>query len=59
MHEKLFWDNKVGPQGIPNPGPILSFQPTATNSDQILEFVIFLYSGIYPSHKTIVLGQKI
>ena len=45
MDKKVVWGQKVGSQGLPNPGTVLSFQPTATNSDQILEFVTFLHSG--------------
>ena len=52
--KKLCWAKKVGSQGLRNPGTILSFQPTA----KILEYVIFLYSGMLPLCEIIVLGQK-
>ena len=41
MDKKVIWGQKVGSQGLPNPGTVLSFQPTATNSDQILIFLLF------------------
>ena len=50
----MFWAKNVGMQGLQNPGTILSFQPTA----KILEYVIFLYSGMLPLCEIIVLGQK-
>ena len=52
--KKLCWAKKVGSQGLRNPGTILSFQPTA----KVLEYVIFLYSGMLPLCEIIVLGQK-
>ena len=34
----MFWAKKIGPQGLPNPGPNLSFQPTANKFDFLKNF---------------------